>query len=488
MSKPILKIYFSDFFGVPPEKIEEYGAFNISLLTDLPLFIDPFLLFSSSKPEYQKLHKEIIEYVKFLKTQSSKPLDKGLIEGWFHFPEIKQNWFGYSKGGNFGRGLGPKFASSLKLNLTTIFQNFGEETDTAPHLEKLTLVKNGVGKDQISDLTCNLITQYLCEYTESFAKKNIAPEKLKKFMVKKVRFDKKTSAWVAQEYLLPKHGKDFVILTPTDMLTKDSNWINHQDLVEDFSSVVEGVSNTQLRAQVDYYFASVLPTDPTKEEIEAAVEKVIKKYPELLDVFIALKEKDDDGAKLQSAEKIAEAQEIFVTQLKNLVDRLYSTTDFYKIPTSSYEEAVKRISFLKHVIEAEDGYRLFYLYGKPIKREAYLQIIFKLTWFASEHDVNAEVNNGRGPADFIVSYGSKDKTVIEFKLASNTSLEKNLIKQAEIYADASRSTHAPLKVILFFSETERMKILELLKKHNLSNSKDIFIIDATPQKVSASKA
>ncbi len=40
------EIYFTDFFKVTPEVLEEYGAFNISLINDLPLFIDPFLLFN----------------------------------------------------------------------------------------------------------------------------------------------------------------------------------------------------------------------------------------------------------------------------------------------------------------------------------------------------------------------------------------------------------------------------------------------------------
>jgi hypothetical protein len=41
-----MDIYFSDYFKVAPETIEAYGAFNISLVADLPLFIDPFLLFN----------------------------------------------------------------------------------------------------------------------------------------------------------------------------------------------------------------------------------------------------------------------------------------------------------------------------------------------------------------------------------------------------------------------------------------------------------
>ncbi len=36
--------FFSDCFDVSPEIVKDYGAFNISLINDLPLFIDPFLL------------------------------------------------------------------------------------------------------------------------------------------------------------------------------------------------------------------------------------------------------------------------------------------------------------------------------------------------------------------------------------------------------------------------------------------------------------
>ena len=46
-----VKIYFTDFFEVAPEVLESYGALNISLINDLPLFVDPFLLFDSDKPD-----------------------------------------------------------------------------------------------------------------------------------------------------------------------------------------------------------------------------------------------------------------------------------------------------------------------------------------------------------------------------------------------------------------------------------------------------
>ena len=39
-----IKVYFSDYFDIEEDVIESYGAVNISLINDLPLFIDPFLL------------------------------------------------------------------------------------------------------------------------------------------------------------------------------------------------------------------------------------------------------------------------------------------------------------------------------------------------------------------------------------------------------------------------------------------------------------
>jgi hypothetical protein len=58
--KNMTDIYFSDYFSVSPDTIEEYGAFDVSLINDLPLFVDPFLLFNSENQTYQELHAEII--------------------------------------------------------------------------------------------------------------------------------------------------------------------------------------------------------------------------------------------------------------------------------------------------------------------------------------------------------------------------------------------------------------------------------------------
>jgi hypothetical protein len=97
--------------------VEKYGAFNISLINDLPLFIDPFLLFNSDKPEYQALHQSIIRYVRFLREVSAGGLSTPLIDNWFKFPEIKQNWLGYSAMGNVGHNSSKTSRSKRKFTL-----------------------------------------------------------------------------------------------------------------------------------------------------------------------------------------------------------------------------------------------------------------------------------------------------------------------------------------------------------------------------------
>lgn len=476
-----LRVYFSDFFEISPESVKDYGAFNISLINDLPLFIDPFLIFNSKKSEYQELHNKIVEYVRFLKSKAGHEIHPGLVKSWFHFPEIKENWLGFSKSGNSGRGLGAKFAKSLKHELTDIFKDFGNEASGGTHLGKLTLVKGGVGKDNISDFTCNLIKGFLAEYTQKFALQYIDESKLQKFNLDKVSFNYETETWAAESYLLPKFNGQFILLSPIEILTKDDAWISHQGMIEDFSSVISAVPNEQLRAQIENFFQKNIPiVQPRKSDYEKAAELAIKKYPSLLDTYVSIKENLGSEAASESIEKIKAAHEVFVRQLKLLIDSV-AHTDFYNIAPNSYEEAKRRIDYLKHVIEKQDGYRIFYLNKKPITREADLQVMLKLTWFAAAYSFDSEVNNGRGPSDFTVSYGSSDKTIIEFKLASNSKLEQNLINQADIYKDAARANNAPLKVILYFKNQELTKINRILDKNHLRDSKDIILIDASPK-------
>jgi hypothetical protein len=131
--------------------------------------------------------------------------------------------------------LGPEFARALNRNLNAFFTDFGQERGTeGTHLGKLTLTESGVGRDNISDFTTNLIKSFLLDYTETFAQQHVHPELRRQVAVEKVQFSYATRVWESRHFDLPWEGSDYVLLTPKDILTKDEHWINRNGLSLDY--------------------------------------------------------------------------------------------------------------------------------------------------------------------------------------------------------------------------------------------------------------
>ena len=486
--------FFNEYFGVTTDQVDDHGAFNVSIINDLPLFIDPFLLFNSDKPEYKQLHNDILKYMIFLRDAVAEGrINDDLEKAWFLFPEVKQNWFGFSLTGNGGSGLGRDFATALRANLRTLFADFGRETITrGSHIEKVCLVRNGIGRDMISDFTTNLVKHWLCKYTEDFAVVNIDPARRKKVWINKVRFNYETGSWDRAQYDLPWLENDFVLLTPKDILTRDENWINRMDMIRYFESIPVAIPDAELRGQVSNYFESVLAKPPKrapsqKERDEAAIRTLIS-FPQLIDYYIKIKENSGDEARDLSSEKVLETKLMFETQVRRLQDSLAANTGFYSISGGTYTEAHQRLAYLKDVIENKGGHRIFYHDGVAIQRESDLQILCRFVWYGSPSDVGTEANDGRGPVDYKISRGANDKTLIEMKLAKNNGLERNLQKQLPIYQAASDAENG-IKAIIFFTAAEQARVEGILDKLGILGHKDIILIDArNNNKPSGSKA
>lgn len=485
-----MKLYFSDVFGVSEETLNEYGAFNVSLIIDLPLFIDPFLLFNSENIDYRRLHDDIIKYLRFLRDRSIEGnVNDGLLYAWYYFSEVKQNCLGFCDSGHGGHGLGSKFARALNENLHSIFTSFGDENVTkGSHLEKLCLIEEGVGRDTISDFTTNLIKGYLCEYTQAFALKYLSPDQRRRVAVTKAIFNYQTRSWVTRHYDLPFYQNDFVLLTPRDILTRDDTWINKPDLLRNFEDIPEAIDNLALRGQINNYFYELLPEKPEKKDYDNAAVKAFLKYPQLIDYFIKHKEETGDQAIEQSRAKVTESDAVYVQQFGELVNLLAERSQFYKVTGTTTEEVKQRIEFFKDVIENKGGHRIFYVQGKAIRKETDAHILYRMTWFATFSDISREVDDGRGPVDFKASRGAKDKTLVEFKLASNPQLRRNLEKQVDIYKKASDATIG-FKVIIYFTADELARSERILSELNMTGDKHIYLIDArNDNKPSGSKA
>lgn len=490
------RVSFTEYYGVSKTALKKAGFFNISLISDLQLFIDPFHLFHSKKAEYNALHDEIIKYLVFLRKQSieraGRPLTPGELNSYYKFPEVKQNWFGYAVIGNQGRGLGKKFADQLNENFYKLFK------DSPPgHLEKLTLIADRVGKDTISDFTANFIHAHLAKQTEKFAAKHIAKSKLGEFTIKKAEFDYLTKTWKPRKFTLPKLDRDYVLLTPKDLLTKEDPWINRNDLIEDFDEIPYAASNAELQQQLISYFNEKLKeyreekkskkTGKTKlvetaKSRKMAAKATVQRHPETIDIYISLKEQRGDQA--------AKISDEYVTQIETFKENQYTTfVDSIKPglgrPTT-LDEARARAKYFKDCIELKDLYKNLYVGDKPAT-ESWIQRLFWFVWFGTPSDVNREPKNGLGEPDYTVSIGAYDKSLVEFKMASSGTLEKNILNQIETYKKTNK-TKRGIWVIMVFTDKQYEKVSSLIKQYDL-NPEDHIVVDARKNnKKTASKA
>lgn len=142
------------------------------------------------------------------------------------------------------------------------------------------------------------------------------------------------------------------------MLTRDDTWINQR--------IPAAIPDQQLRASVSHYFNLALsrrprPRKPAKaKDRHAAATDTIRQFPELIDYYIRLKEMTGEGAVDLSAEKVLLTEIFFSQRMREILQPQLEQTDFYKIAGGTYAEAHTRLAYLKHAIEDQGCWRIFY--------------------------------------------------------------------------------------------------------------------------------
>ena len=213
--------------------------------------------------------------------------------------------------------MGRTFAEALHTNLGKIFGSFGSENVTrGSHLEKLCLIRDGVGRDNISDFTNNLIHEFLLDYTQTFAVRHIVGSLRRKVTVRKVRFNYRTETWESGTFDLPWYLKDHVLLTPKNILTRDDTWINKTDLIDNFETIPDAIPNHQLRSQISNYFRKMLPRSPKRKDEREAAFRTIQNFPELIDFYIRHKEDTGDQTENIANQRVAFSQQLYLEQFR----------------------------------------------------------------------------------------------------------------------------------------------------------------------------
>jgi hypothetical protein len=128
---------------------------------DVPLAIDPFLLYKSKRPDLQAAHRDLVGmfHAAFDLFRAGREEDaKELVR----FPEVPEVRFGYTVASVRGSGVGEVLSG---LTIDTLRQSPALVERGIKHVEELQLFSVGIGPDRISDAVADVLKAFLVDYT-----------------------------------------------------------------------------------------------------------------------------------------------------------------------------------------------------------------------------------------------------------------------------------------------------------------------------------
>lgn len=191
---------------------------------DIPLYIDPFLLWKSPSQQDQALHTTIINSFNHLNFLLKKGKKNEAIVNLINLSECSEVGLGVSKSRK-GLKIGEKQAAEI----LSLFENINEYSQFGfTHFEIIQLYIQGISKDRISDITCNFIKSFLIDYTIQQCEEYKIPME---GVILDHLYNSKTQTFDSNIKLrLPVNPKTHepIIFTPKRWL-RFSPWINFED-------------------------------------------------------------------------------------------------------------------------------------------------------------------------------------------------------------------------------------------------------------------
>jgi len=193
---------------------------------DLPLGIDPFLLYKSRNPEYRSLHSQLL--VAFnAGIAAIRRGDIASAKRLFAFPEVAEIGLGHTATGRKGSGVGSHLAG---LIIDTLTHSPGLQERGVKHVEEMQLVSAGIGPDRVSDITANILKEFLVEYTQKQC--SIWSIPLESGAPIEHIYDPDLHEWTDGYFDLPVSPADGLpILFVPRRIVRSLPWINYDDFV-----------------------------------------------------------------------------------------------------------------------------------------------------------------------------------------------------------------------------------------------------------------
>jgi hypothetical protein len=219
----LIRPRLTDHFGVHKSQAEL--DFVIQFLDeDLPLYVDPFLLWKSPSQQDQALHTSIINSFNHLNLLSKKNNVESAVDILIELSECKEVGLGLSRA---RRGM--RIGREQAVQVIQLFSAIPEYSQFGfTHFEVIQLYVSGISKDRISDISCSYLKSFLIDYTfEQCETEGIPTQRVNLESVYNYRsnsFDRIVNAHLPVN---PLNG-EAIIFTPKRWL-KYTPWINYED-------------------------------------------------------------------------------------------------------------------------------------------------------------------------------------------------------------------------------------------------------------------
>jgi len=128
---------------------------------DIPLYVDPFLLWKSPSQQDQALHTSLINAFNHLNFLLKKGKREQAVGDLIIASECTEVGLGYSRKRQ-GLRIGEKRASEI-LSLFETIPEYGQQGFR--HFEEIQLYVDGISKDRVSDFCCSFLKSFLIDFT-----------------------------------------------------------------------------------------------------------------------------------------------------------------------------------------------------------------------------------------------------------------------------------------------------------------------------------
>lgn len=300
----IIRPRLTDYYNIP--LLQSEVDFAIPFMDeDIPLYVDPFLMWKSPSQMDNVLHFGIMHSFNNLWQMFLNGEEESAVNNLIYLSECDEVGLGMSKTRK-GHSISKGTAVSI-LNLYKDIPKIGQYG--LKHLELIQLLVDNISKDRICDLSCSLIKSFLIDYTIGQCKHYKIPVSMTEISW----YDAKKNNIVTERVELPiNEGKRQSILFVPKRWLRFTPWLNYDDYFDNY--LIKNIEE-------EY--------DGVKNRIEVLTYN--RNNFDLIEKYISLKEMDRDNCKNDP---------LFSKISINSANRKVS--DILELPTGKIENADKR--------------------------------------------------------------------------------------------------------------------------------------------------